>query len=94
MIVNAVASSANLMGLGDLAGGKPINKGAISIAVLKDPTDPKWAKDPGLAAARKILKKYIPAANPKDGYYYAGMASAMSLVNVLKRAGRTSRAPR
>jgi len=63
-------------------------KGAISIAVLKDPTDPKWAKDPGLAAARKILKKQIPGANLKDGYYYAGMASAMSLVNVLKRAGQ------
>jgi branched-chain amino acid transport system substrate-binding protein len=24
----------------------------------------------------------------KDGYYYAGMASAMSLVNVLRRAGQ------
>jgi branched-chain amino acid transport system substrate-binding protein len=88
VVVNAVASSANLMGLGDLAGGKAINKGAISIAVLKDPTDPKWAKDPGLALGRRILKKYIPNANTKDGYYYAGMASAISLVNVLKRAGR------
>ena len=88
VIVNAVASSANLMGLGDLAGGKPVNRGAISIAVLKDPTDPKWTRDPGLAAARRILKKQIPSANPKDGYYYAGMASAMSLVNVLRRAGQ------
>ena len=88
VIVNSVATSANLMGLGDLAGGKSINKGAISIAVFKDPTDPKWARDPGLAAARKILKKQIPAANVKDGYYYAGMASAISLVNVLKRAGQ------
>ena len=43
-------------------------------------------EDPGLAAACKILKKQIPNANTKDGYYYAGMASAMSLVNVLKRA--------
>jgi branched-chain amino acid transport system substrate-binding protein len=87
VIVNAVASSANLMGLGDLAGAKPINRGAISIAVLKDPTDPKWAKDPGLAFATRILKKYAPGANTKDGYYIAGMASAISLVNVLKRAG-------
>ncbi len=54
VIVNAVASSANLMGLGDLAGGKAINKGAVSIAVLKDPTDPKWAKDRG------------PRARPQD----------------------------
>ena len=51
VIVNAVAASANLMGLGDLAGAKSINKGAVSIVFFKDPTDPKWAKDPGLALA-------------------------------------------
>jgi branched-chain amino acid transport system substrate-binding protein len=88
VIVNAVASSANLMALGDIAGAKTINKGAISIAALKDPTDPKWAKDPGLALGRRILKKYAPSANPKDGYYFAGMAAAISLVDVLRRAGR------
>jgi branched-chain amino acid transport system substrate-binding protein len=87
VIVNAVASSANLMGLGDLAGAKPIYRGAVSVVFLKDPTDPKWAKDPGLAQATRILKRYAPDANTKDGYYIAGMASAMSLVNVLKRAG-------
>lgn len=88
VVVNAVASSANLMTLGDLAGGKAINKGAISIVYFKDPTDPKWAKDPGLALERKILKKYLPGANPKDGYYVAGMASAISLIDVLRRAGK------
>ncbi len=88
VIVNAVAASANLMGLGDLAGAKSINKGAVSIVFFKDPTDPKWAKDPGLALARKILKKYVPSANPKDGYYVAGIATAMSMVDVLRRAGR------
>jgi branched-chain amino acid transport system substrate-binding protein len=87
-IVNAVAASANLMGLGDLAGAKSINNGAVSIVFFKDPTDPKWAKDPGLALARRILKKYVPGANPKDGYYVAGIATAMSMVDVLKRAGR------
>ena len=88
VIVNAVAASANLMGLGDLAGAKSINKGAVSIVFFKDPTDPKWAKDPGLALARKIHKKYVPSANPKDGYYVAGIATAMSMVDVLRRAGR------
>ncbi len=89
VIVNAVASSANLMTLGDLAGGKSINKGAISIVYFKDPTDPRWAKDKGLALERKILKKYLPSANPNDGYYVAGMASAISLVDVLSRAGKS-----
>ena len=88
VIVNAVASSANLMSLGDVAGAKAINKGAISIVFFKDPTDPKWAKDRGLALEQKILKKYLPSANPKDGYYVAGMASAIAMVDALKRAGK------
>ena len=56
---------------------KPINRGAISIAVLKDPTELKWART-RLGGARKILKKQIPNANTKDGEGHAGMASAMS----------------
>jgi branched-chain amino acid transport system substrate-binding protein len=30
----------------------------------------------------------VPSANAKDGYYIAGIATAMSMVDVLKRAGR------
>jgi branched-chain amino acid transport system substrate-binding protein len=88
VVVNAVSSSANLMTLADLAGAKAITRGAMSIVFFKDPTDPKWAKDAGLALERRILKKYVPGANPKDGYYVAGMASAYSLVDILKRAGK------
>ena len=86
MIVNSVATSANLMGLGDLAGGKAINKGATRSPCSRIPPTPV-GQGPGARGRRKILKKQIPAANAKDGYYYAGMASAISLVNVLKRAG-------
>jgi branched-chain amino acid transport system substrate-binding protein len=89
VIVNAVASSANLMGLAEVAGGESITRGAMSIVFFKDPTDPRWAKDKGLALERQILKRYGPAgANEKDGYYVAGMASAAAFVDVLRRAGR------
>lgn len=89
VVVNAVSSSANLMTLSDLTGAKALTNGAISIVFFKDPTDPKWAKDPGLALERKILAKYAPGSNAKDGYYVAGMASAYTLVDVLKRAGKS-----
>jgi ABC-type branched-subunit amino acid transport system substrate-binding protein len=88
VIVNAVASSANLMSLADLAGAKAVTKGAVSIVFFKDPTDPKWAKDKGLALERSILKAYAPDANPRDGYYVAGMASAFTLVDALRKAGK------
>src|SRR5262249_48634990 len=52
IFVNAVASSASLMTLADLAGAKAVTKGAISIVFFKDPSDPTWAKDKGLALER------------------------------------------
>lgn len=88
VIVNSVASSANLLGLSEVAGAESITKDAVSIVVFKDPSDPKWTKDAGLAQERRILKRYLPGANPKDGYYVAGMTSAVALVDVLRRAGR------
>jgi len=87
VVVNAVASSASLMTLAELAGAKPIADGAVSIVFFKDPSDPRWAKDAGLALERQILKRYLPGANPKDGYYVAGMASAFTLVDALRKAG-------
>lgn len=87
VVVNAVASSTSLMQLAELAGAKAVTNGAVSIVFFKDPSDPRWAKDPGLALERAILKRYLPSANPKDGYYVAGMASAFTLVDVLRRAG-------
>jgi branched-chain amino acid transport system substrate-binding protein len=86
--VNAVASSASLMTIASLTAGKKETTGAVSIVYFKDPTDPRWAKDPGLALFRTILKAYDPSANPQDGYYGAGMASAFTLVDALRKAGK------
>jgi branched-chain amino acid transport system substrate-binding protein len=88
IFVNAVASSANLMTLATLTGSKRITTGAISIVFFKDPTDPRWANDKGIALARSIIKQYAAGANPNDGYYVAGMASAFTLVDTLKKAGQ------
>jgi hypothetical protein len=36
----------------------------------------------------RILKRYLPDANSKDGYYMAGMASAYAMTEALRKAGR------
>lgn len=90
VFVNAVSSAANLMTIADLTGAKAVTKGAISVVFGKDPSDPKWAKDKGLALFKQILSKYC-CSKPDDlrnGYYVAGMASAFTLVDVLRKAGR------
>ena len=58
VFVNAVSSASNIMGLPTAGAGKKQTEGSISIVFLKDPTDPHWAKDPGMKLYRSIMKKY------------------------------------
>ena len=39
-------------------------------------------------ARGSIVKKYVPAGAPKDGFLVAGMASAFTMVDALKKAGK------
>ncbi len=86
--VNAVSASSNLLALATQTSSKKTTTGAISIAFAKDPADPSWAGDPGIKLFEQIMKKYVPGGNLKDGYYSAGMASAFTLVDTLKKAGK------
>ena len=86
--VNAVAASQSLMTIADLTGAKAVTKNAVSIVFFKDPSDPKWANDPGIKLMQTIVKKYGGANDVKNGYYVAGMASAFTMVDALKKAGK------
>jgi branched-chain amino acid transport system substrate-binding protein len=83
--VNTVASATSVMQLSSSSGQ---TQGAISIVFGKDPATPIFAKDPGIKLAGQIITKFVPGANPKDGYLVAGMASAFTLVDTLKKAGK------
>lgn len=82
--VNDVASASSIMQL------EPAQtaEGAISILWGKDPATPKFKGDAGVALAGKIIKRYVPGANPSDGFLVAGMAEAFSFVDALKAAGK------
>ena len=82
--VNDVASASSIMKLNP----QGTAEGAISVLWGKDPATPKFAKDPGVALAAKIVKKYVPGGNPSDGFLVAGMAEAFTLVDALNRAGK------
>jgi branched-chain amino acid transport system substrate-binding protein len=85
--VNAVASSTSLMTIAKLTGAASVIKGAVSIVFFKDPSDPRWAKDPGIALFQRVMRA-AGASDLKNGYYVAGMASAFTLVDALRRAGK------
>jgi branched-chain amino acid transport system substrate-binding protein len=82
--VNDVASASSIMKLNP----QSTAEGAISVLWGKDPATPKFAKDPGVALAGKIIKRYVPGGNPSDGFLVAGMAEAFTFVDALKRAGK------
>jgi len=66
-----------------------LTKGALSIAFVKNPNDPIWAKDPALALYRSIMKRFYPSGRPSDVYNWYGMTVAWSMVDTLQRAGKS-----
>jgi branched-chain amino acid transport system substrate-binding protein len=88
VFVNAVSSATNTMTIASLASSKLQTEGSISIAFLKDPLDPQWKKDKAVALFRTILKKYNGGQGLTDVYNVYGMASAYTLVDALRHAGK------
>lgn len=87
IFVNDVSSASSLMAIVPQSAAN----GSISIAFGKDPAAPLWAKDKGIRLFQSILKKYgsgVTSRDLKDGYYVAGMASAFTMVDALKKAGK------
>ena len=88
IFVNSVSSASNIIEIASDAGNNRRVQGAISIQFLKDPTDPKWARDPGMRLYRQIMRRYNRRGNVKDVYHVYAMAAAHSFVEALRKAGR------
>jgi len=65
-----------------------LTKGALSIAFVKNPNDPIWAKDPVVALYRQIMRKYNPEGRQTDVYNWYGMTVAWTMVETLRQAGK------
>jgi ABC-type branched-subunit amino acid transport system substrate-binding protein len=62
-------------------------KGIITSAYLKDPSDPAWTGDEGVAEWTAFMDKYMPDADRDDSSTVYGYASAQTLVQVLRQCG-------
>jgi branched-chain amino acid transport system substrate-binding protein len=65
-----------------------LTKGALSIAFVKNPNDPVWAKDRTVALYRTIMRRFDPAGKATDVYNWYGMTVAWTMVQTLRKAGR------
>jgi branched-chain amino acid transport system substrate-binding protein len=88
VFVNAVSSATNIMGIATAATNRRQTEGSISIVFLKDPTDRRWATDPGMRLYRSVMRKFNSKGNWKDVYNVYGMSAAHTFVEALKKAGR------
>ncbi len=62
-------------------------KGIITADYRKDPSDPQWAGDKGVADWRAWMAKYNPDANIGDQNYVYGYSVAQTMEKVLRDAG-------
>jgi branched-chain amino acid transport system substrate-binding protein len=65
-----------------------LTRGAFSVAFVKNPNDPVWAKDKAVALYRSIMRKHYPGGKPADVYNWYGMTVAWTMVETLRQAGR------
>ena len=61
--------------------------GVISMAYLKDASDPAWKDDKGMKDWEAFMGKYYPEGNLKDGSNVVGYGVAQTLIQVLKQCG-------
>ena len=88
VFLNNVSASQTVMRAATAQGGPGATNFVISTNYLKDPSDPKFANDPGVMLEKKILAKYVPGADYTDQFYMYGMGAAWTMVDALKKAGK------
>jgi ABC-type branched-subunit amino acid transport system substrate-binding protein len=62
-------------------------QGIISVAYMKDPTDPEWKDDAGIKHVDEFLMRYFPDGNREDSQIMAGYNVAQTLIHVLRACG-------
>jgi branched-chain amino acid transport system substrate-binding protein len=70
------------------ANAPELTRGAFSIAFVKNPNDPVWARDAAVALYRTIMRRHLPGGKPADVYNWYGMTVAWTMVETLRKAGR------
>jgi branched-chain amino acid transport system substrate-binding protein len=85
--VASVSIEPNIMAIARL-NAPQLTKGALSVAFVKNPNDPIWAKDPALKLYRSIMKRHLPGGKPSNVYNWYGMTVAWTMVETLERAGK------
>jgi branched-chain amino acid transport system substrate-binding protein len=86
--VTSVSIDPAVMQIVRLNAGTQTGVGATSTAFLHDPTNPTQQRSPGVKLYLQIMKRYLPAEDPKAVAHIYGMMAAYAMVDALRHAGR------
>ena len=82
-----VANVSNSVGAVLKPAGLEASTGVISTAYLKDPQDPQWKDDKGVADWSAFMDKYYPDGDKNSSFTIYGYSVAQTLVHVLQQCG-------
>ncbi len=88
IVINSVAASDAVMKAAEDRQLKEYTNGAISDSYLKNPGNPKYAKDAAVKGYFAMAKRFGKGNNTQDAIYYYGVAKAYDMVMLLKKAGK------
>jgi branched-chain amino acid transport system substrate-binding protein len=85
--VSAMSGDPAVMKVVQATAGSRTGENAITIAWMKDATNPALARDPAIQLYKRIMRRYAPGRNVDEVAHLYGMSAAYSLVETLRRAG-------
>jgi branched-chain amino acid transport system substrate-binding protein len=86
--LNSVAATAAFLNVAVARAGAEYVNGSLSMAYIKDPSNPAQAGDAAVQEYRKIMEKYAPSVNASNQLYMYGVAKAETFVQALYKAGK------
>ena len=88
IVINSVAAVDSVMKAATASAGSAYTEGAVSSGYLKNPTNPAYAKDAVMRTYYRLMHKYAPGIDARNGFYYYGFAKAYDVVRLLYLAGK------
>lgn len=86
--VNAVSADPAVLKIAQITAGRRTGENAVTLAWMKDASNPANAQDPAIRLYKQIMRRHAPSRNANEVVHMYGMAVAYSLVDALRRAGR------
>jgi branched-chain amino acid transport system substrate-binding protein len=84
---NSVSGTATFLLLAQKSGAGSLVDNTYTVQYQKDPSSPRWAKDPAMKLYRQVLARYAPQLNQNDVLNAYGVAVAEAFVELLQKAG-------